>query len=113
MPGSIKKKDSSQSVCELDACLAQQRKTLFAGFKAFALGDMHPDRSEFCNIKVDINVFLDLLKQFRDSPKAYNGVRIYFAAGLDTPGSPCVPNGQEGHLSLIMAPTTETVTGDP
>ncbi|HXB06604.1 MAG TPA: hypothetical protein VNW04_05805 [Puia sp.] len=112
MPGSTKKTDLPQSVCELDACLAQQRKALFAGFKVFALNDMHPNRSEVCNIKVDINAFLALLKKFSANAK-YNGVRIYFATCLDTVGSPSVPGGQEGHLSLIMAPTTQHSSSDP
>lgn|GEM_PF-6618946 len=107
MAESLTAKTLTDSGCVVDDCVATQRKALFVGFKVYTLNDLHPDRSEPSNFDVDIRRFLHLLELFRDDPKNYNGIRIYFATCLDEAGSPGVPAGQEGHLSLIMVPTVQ------
>jgi hypothetical protein len=97
------------SQCILDDTLAEKRKKLFADYK---LGDCQLPNGddEDKEIPIDVNKFLALLIQFRDSQKGYSGMRVYFATLPDTPGSG-VPNGREAHMTLILVPTVETSFG--
>jgi len=91
--------------------LANARKKLFTQHKLPALNPMVPHSGkEDSGIKIDLFKFRDLLIQFRDA-KIYTGMRVYFATCLDTPGSPHVPGGREGHLTLIIVPTKPTTQG--
>jgi hypothetical protein len=93
------------SSCIIDDTLASSREGLFTKYKQPLLSPLVPSKSEDAGIPIDLNKFLNLLIQFRDSPKAYSGMRIYFATCLDQAGSVSVPAGREGHMTLIIVPT--------
>lgn len=92
----------------LPATLSKQRKDLFAKWKKPVLDALVPSGSEDASIPIDLNKFLALLQLFASSPKNYSGMRVHFATGLDQSGSPSVPSGREGKVTLIAAPTVQS-----
>jgi hypothetical protein len=97
------------SSCILNDTIAGDRKTLFANYKLEDCRLPNGD-DEDKDYPIDVNKFLALLILFRDSPKGYSGMRVYFATCPDQQEEG-VPDGRAGHMTLIVAATLETSIG--